>query len=111
MTSPFRTAEGGRIDRATTLLGAHQDLRARLLVEIRAARLGRVPTPDKALAQVIAQAEQAGLLGPRLEARLALGELEIARGRAAQGRERLAALQQEAEKLGYGLIARQAARR
>lgn len=106
-------AAGARqtIDRATTLIGAHQDLRARLLVEIHAARLGRVPTPDKALSQVIRQAEQAGLLGPQLEARLALGELEIAGGRAAQGRERLATLEREAQALGYGLIARQAGHR
>jgi len=99
------------IDRATTLLGAHQDLRARLLVEIRAARLGRVPTPDKVLAQVIGQAEQAGLLGPQLEARLALGEIEIASGRIAEGRERLTALEREAQALGYQLIARKAASR
>jgi eukaryotic-like serine/threonine-protein kinase len=99
------------IDRATALLGAHQDLRARLLVEIRAARLGRIPTPEVALEQVIAQAAQAGLLGPQLEARLALGELEIERGRAAAGRARLETLQGEARALGYGLIARKAASR
>lgn len=96
------------IDQATALLGAHQDLRARLLVEIRAARLGRIRTPEAALEQVIAQAGQAGLLGPQLEARLALGEIEIERGRAAEGRARLEALQQEAQGLGYGLIARKA---
>jgi serine/threonine protein kinase/tetratricopeptide (TPR) repeat protein len=99
------------IDRATTLLGAHQDLRARLLVEIRAARLGRTPRPGPALEQVIDQAERAGLLGPQLEARLALGELEIEQGRAAEGRERLATLQREAQALGYELIARKAASR
>jgi tetratricopeptide (TPR) repeat protein len=106
-------AAGARqaIDSATTLLGAHQDLRARLLVEIRAARLGRVPTPDSALAQVIQQAEQAGLLAPQLEARLALGEIELESGRVAQGRERLATLQTEAAQLGYQLIARKAASR
>lgn len=104
-------AAGARqtIDQATALLGAHQDLRARLLVEIRAARLGRIPTPEAALEQVIAQAGQAGLLGPQLEARLALGEIEIVRGRATEGRARLEALQQEAQALGYGLIARKAA--
>jgi len=106
-------AAGARrtIDRATTLLGAHQDLRTRLLVEIRAARLGRTRAPEAALEQVIGQAEKAGLLGPQLEARLALGELEIERGRAAQGRERLATLQREAQALGYGLIARKAGAR
>jgi tetratricopeptide (TPR) repeat protein/tRNA A-37 threonylcarbamoyl transferase component Bud32 len=96
------------IEQATTLLGAHQDLRARLLVEIRAARLGRVPTPEADLQQVIAQAGQAGLLGLQLEARLALGELEIERGHAADGRAQLEALQREAHGLGYGLIARKA---
>jgi tetratricopeptide (TPR) repeat protein/tRNA A-37 threonylcarbamoyl transferase component Bud32/TolB-like protein len=97
------------IDQASTLLGAHQDLRTRLLVEIRAARLGRIPRAEAALEQVIAQAKQAGLLGLQLEARLALGELDLERGHAAEGRARLAALQQEARALGYGLIARKAA--
>ncbi|HBL30345.1 MAG TPA: hypothetical protein DD490_26220, partial [Acidobacteria bacterium] len=96
------------IDRATTLLGAHQDLRARLLVEIRAARLGRIPRPDPALQQVIEQAGRAGLLAPQLEARLALGELDLEQGRTAAGRERLQALEQEANALGYRLIAQKA---
>jgi len=98
------------IDRAATLLGAHQDLRARLLVEIRAARLGRGPRPETALQQVIEQAGKAGLLAPQLEARLALGEIEIERGQGAAGRERLATLAQEAGGLGYKLIAQKAAR-
>ncbi|HYU34019.1 MAG TPA: tetratricopeptide repeat-containing serine/threonine-protein kinase [Thermoanaerobaculia bacterium] len=97
------------IDQAALLLGAHQDLRARLLVEIRAARLGRSPRPELALDQVIQQAEKAGLLGPQLEAQLALGKLEIEHGRIAEGRERLATLQREANTLGYKLIARKAA--
>lgn len=96
------------IDEAMTLLGTTQDLRTRLLVEIRAARLRRGPDPEVALAGVIERAGQAGMLEPQLEARLALGELEIETGRSAQGRERLAALQQEAQALGYGLIARKA---
>jgi tetratricopeptide (TPR) repeat protein len=99
------------IDQAVTLLGPTQDLRTRLLVEIRAARLRRGPAPEAALEGVIERARRAGMLEPQLEARLALGEIEIETGRAAQGRERLAALQQEAQALGYGLIARKAASR
>jgi tetratricopeptide (TPR) repeat protein/tRNA A-37 threonylcarbamoyl transferase component Bud32 len=99
------------IDQAMTLLGPTQDLRTRLLVEICAARLRRGPAPEMALGGVIARAGRAGMLEPQLEARLALGEIEIETGRAAQGRERLAALQQEAQALGYGLIARKAGSR
>lgn len=99
------------IDQAVTLLGPTQDLRTRLLVEIRAARLRRGPAPEMALEQVIERAGRAGMLEPQLEARLALGKIEIETGRAVQGRERLAALEQEAQALGYGLIARKAASR
>jgi len=46
----------------------------------------------------------------QLEARLALGQLEIAGSNPAAGRTRLAALENEAGAKGFALIARKAAR-
>lgn len=60
------------------------------------------------LAAIERQAAAAGLVGIQLEARLALGEVEIVAGRAAQGRARLTELARETEARGYGLLARQA---
>jgi hypothetical protein len=42
------------------------------------------------------------------EARLAFGRLEIASGKATEGRSRLRTLAREANSRGFGLIARQA---
>ncbi|MCP4660212.1 MAG: hypothetical protein GY856_32835, partial [bacterium] len=49
-----------------------------------------------------------GLLALQLEARLALGEVELAAGELTAGRSRLEALAEEARSRGFGLIARQA---
>ncbi len=62
------------------------------------------------LDHVLAEATELGLLGTALEARLALGEIEIAAGESGQGagrdgRARLLALAGEADAAGYGLIA------
>lgn len=99
-------AAGAReaIDRATLLMQGTQDLRARLTVEMVAARLDRTAAPEKALQDVAIQAGRAGLLDVRLEADLALAE----RAARQDGGARLAALQKEAESLGYGAIARRA---
>jgi hypothetical protein len=48
------------------------------------------------------------LIDLQLEARLALGQLEIAGSNPAAGRARLAALEKEAAQKGFGLIARKA---
>jgi tetratricopeptide (TPR) repeat protein len=50
-----------------------------------------------------------GFFELQLDARLALGEIELASGRAAEGHARLDALEQEAREQGFGLIARKAA--
>jgi hypothetical protein len=47
-------------------------------------------------------------LGDALEARLALGEIEMKNGNAAEGRERLEELEKEAKGKGFGRIAREA---
>ncbi|HKV13089.1 MAG TPA: tetratricopeptide repeat protein [Thermoanaerobaculia bacterium] len=100
-------AAGAReaIARATSRLQGNENLRARLTVELYAARLKRPGEAEAALRAVAGEAARAGLLELRLRAELALGEMEAARGEAG-GRERLAAVGQEARALGYGLLAR-----
>ncbi|HSK79090.1 MAG TPA: tetratricopeptide repeat-containing serine/threonine-protein kinase [Thermoanaerobaculia bacterium] len=93
------------IARATSRLEGNENLRARLTVELHAARLKRPGEAEAALRAVAGEAARAGLLELRLRADLALGEMEAARGEAG-GRERLAAVGQEARALGYGLLAR-----
>jgi len=90
------------IDRATALTAQDQDLRARLTVQLAAARLRRVKDPEAALRDVAEQAARAGLLELRLRADLALAESEPEARRQA----RLAALAQEARSHGYEVIAR-----
>jgi eukaryotic-like serine/threonine-protein kinase len=60
------------------------------------------------LEQALAQLTKGGFYGLQLEARLALGELELAQRRP-EARRRLEALQREAAGRGYGLIAAKAA--
>jgi eukaryotic-like serine/threonine-protein kinase len=96
------------VDRAVALAGNDQDLRARLTVQLRVAQLHRSANPEQAAQSVLTQATQAGLLDLQLEAGLALARIETASGRAAEGQARLTAVQQEAQALGYGSIARKA---
>ncbi|HEX7181858.1 MAG TPA: tetratricopeptide repeat protein [Thermoanaerobaculia bacterium] len=98
------------LDRAAILVAADQDLRKRLTVALHTARLRRssiAGDTEAALQKVLDEASRAGLLDLQLEARLALAELEIEHG-GADGPAKLAAVQQEAKALGYGLIARKA---
>jgi tetratricopeptide (TPR) repeat protein len=96
---------GQALDRAAVLLARNQDLRTRLTVQLRAARLGRAPEGqdvETALRQVSEQATRAGLPALRLEADLLLA-------RQARDAARLTTLEQEAKAMGYGLLAREAA--
>ncbi|HEX3551834.1 MAG TPA: tetratricopeptide repeat protein [Thermoanaerobaculia bacterium] len=88
--------------RASALIQGNQDLQSRLIVELAAARLARSDEP--VLGNIAGQASRAGLLDLRLQAELALAQ------RAAQedGGAKLAAVQKEAQGLGYGAIARKA---
>ena len=108
LAASARGDEGGAraaIDRAVPLVANSQNLRARLAVDLAAARLRRTANSAVALQGVLTQATQAGLLDLQLEARLALADLG-----GAQGTAQRAALQQEAKALGYELIARKAGR-
>jgi hypothetical protein len=62
----------------------------------------------KELNLVITQAHKLGYKGTELEARLALGELEIKTGRAEVGRQQMAAVEKEATAAGFALIAHKA---
>jgi tetratricopeptide (TPR) repeat protein/tRNA A-37 threonylcarbamoyl transferase component Bud32/TolB-like protein len=97
-------------DRAFALLEGYQDLRARLAVQLRAARLGRPDEAEKTLAGVLDQATRAGFTEIRLKAGLALADLEEAQGHAAEALVRRTAVQREAKEKGYlGMASRPAA--
>ena len=63
-----------------------------------------------ALQKVALDAEKAGMPGSALEARLAMGEIDVAGGKAARGRTELGEVQKDAEAKGFLLIAQKAAR-
>jgi tetratricopeptide (TPR) repeat protein len=62
----------------------------------------------RSLETAAAEAAGAGLAGLRLEALLALGEIELGSGRTETGRGRLREVEQEARAKGYGLMASKA---
>jgi tetratricopeptide (TPR) repeat protein len=102
------------IERATALSQKTQDTTVRLTVAIDASRVraasgnvSGVGEARKALEAAAADATTEGLTGLLLEARLALGQVELAAGDRA-GAARLAALQRDATARGYSLIARKA---
>ncbi len=61
------------------------------------------------LREVIARASAAAFPGLILEARLAYGEIEIASGNRAEGRSVLGTVEKESTRVGFGLIAKNAA--
>ncbi len=99
------------IDRAVILSRASQNRLVRIPVEITSAKLrGASRDPSAAavrsLEAAVSETTTRGLIDLQLEARLALGQLEIAGSNPAAGRARLAALEKEATQKGFGLIAR-----
>lgn len=102
------------VDRASTLAADGQNRLLRLEVAITEARVRAAEGPQseavKVLESLIDEAKEIGAVGVGLEARLALGEIEIASGKSEQGRARLREVQKDAEARGFGLIARKAAR-
>jgi hypothetical protein len=70
--------------------------------------LGDKRTAADTLRAVIVESQRNGLPGLAFEARLALGEVEIASGFVTAGRARLAALEKEAGAKGYTWIAQRA---
>jgi eukaryotic-like serine/threonine-protein kinase len=104
------------IARAQALGVRVSDRRRRLAVEVVAESVrGAAGRPEDAAAAIErlealhSELAEAGFAALELEARLALGEIELAAGRLEQGRARLEALEKEASARGFGLIARKAA--
>jgi hypothetical protein len=76
------------------------------------AALGRTAEAARVLAAAAAEAHAAGAVDQELEARRALGEVELSdHALAGAGRMRLAALEREAAARGFLLVARRAAER
>jgi tetratricopeptide (TPR) repeat protein len=97
--------------RAATVAADSQDVLLRLKVEVATLRVralaGVSHTAPKRLAEIAAESTESGALAIALEARLALGEVEIAAGDSA-GRQRLEQLAKDAEERGMRLLARKA---
>lgn len=63
----------------------------------------------RSLEKAISEARKYGFANYQLEARLAIGEIELKAGQKAAGRIHLQALERDARAKGFGLIARKAA--
>jgi hypothetical protein len=103
-------------ERLRGLAAASQDRGVRIAAAIVAARVLAASGESRAtsaaleaLRATLAEAVRVGYVDYELEARLAAGEIEMASGRAAAGRARLAALAKDATARSFGLVARRAA--
>jgi tetratricopeptide (TPR) repeat protein len=111
-------AEGRRseareeIARSRALL-VKSDREERLGLSIVEARLsaasGGSAAATRALESILREAAKGGLVGLELEARLALGEIELKSGKIPAGRARLQSLEKDASARGFRLIARKSA--
>ncbi|MEK6575247.1 MAG: tetratricopeptide repeat protein, partial [Chloroflexota bacterium] len=102
------------LDRANAVAGNSQIPQVRLILATASARLmgakGKPAQGVQLLSRALARDGKASLIDNQYEARLRLGQLEIATGNANAGRARLAALEKEATERGYRFAARQAAK-
>jgi len=101
------------LERSQSLLRKSENRRVKLSVAITAARLGagsgKSADALKILHGVLVEATTHGLITHQLDARLALGEIEVKSTAPAAGRARLEALEKDAAAKGFGRIARKAA--
>jgi tetratricopeptide (TPR) repeat protein len=111
-----KTADATEASRqAVALAQKTEDTTVRLTVAIEAARVraasgnhADVADAAKVLKNAVPDATKEGLTGLLLQARLALGQVEIMHGDRASGRSRLGDVQKEATAKGFLLIARKA---
>ncbi|MGA2737518.1 MAG: tetratricopeptide repeat protein [Bryobacteraceae bacterium] len=102
------------VRRARALLSAGTSFPVRFAVDLAQARADAGSAPAavadsrKQLESALAQAIQHGFVGSEYELRLALGELEVRSGNAAEGRAMLVELANKAGAKGFGLISRKA---
>jgi hypothetical protein len=75
------------------------------------AAAGETAAALTSLESTVADARKGGVTAYELEARIALGEVELQAGRGQAGRGRLREAEAEARRLGLELLARQAAAR
>jgi eukaryotic-like serine/threonine-protein kinase len=101
---------------ATAMLGKYYDRSVEFFVDLTAARVraasGQPPEQIEAanLARsVLTEATQHGFVNYELEARLALGEIQMSAGNRAGGRAHFEAVEKEAAVKGFGLLAQKAA--
>ena len=73
------------------------------------AATGRLPEAERRLQAAIVEAQQIHFMDRELESRLTLAQVELASGKVAAGRARLAAVRKDAAAKGFGLVARKAA--
>jgi tetratricopeptide (TPR) repeat protein/TolB-like protein/tRNA A-37 threonylcarbamoyl transferase component Bud32 len=100
------------VEAGRSLSGASVSTRLNLAVtraRVEAA-LGKTGEAKKQATQALQLATKHGFVPEQLEARLALGEIEMKSGEADSGRARLAGLEKDAQTKGFLLIARKAAR-
>jgi len=101
------------IGRAVELARKSQSRAARAGVEIVSAQVraavGKPADARESLKATLAETKKYGFVRPELEARLALGQIEMKSGQTIAGRARLEALQKDARVKGFGLVARKAA--
>jgi tetratricopeptide (TPR) repeat protein len=100
------------IERATKLSRSSQNQLERTNLVIATARIesasGGIDEAISRLAPVAADSERYGFVIRQLEAKLALGEIELKGGQPRSGRERLKQLQKDAASKGLGLLAAKA---
>jgi tetratricopeptide (TPR) repeat protein len=114
LLAQHKVVEAAReIDLSADLARGSPNREVKINYAITAARVraatGGTAEAVKSLQATLAEATKYGFLGYQLEARLALGEIEIKSGQAAAGRARLEALGKDANAKGFLLIARKAA--
>lgn len=112
-----KIADAGLVtERALVLSQKYQHRDAELAVSVTAARVRAAAgnpndreNANSELRQIVADAQRIGFINYDLEARLALGEIEVSSGNFPNARRELEALRRDANQIGYGLVAQQAA--
>ncbi len=101
------------IERAQKLAAKSEERAARTTIAILAARTdaasGATEAAEKSLESILTEAVRLGDVPTQLEARLALGEIEMKSGKVDSGRAGLATLEKDATAKGFLLIARKVA--
>jgi tetratricopeptide (TPR) repeat protein len=117
LTAQGRNAEARKLIEQVTKLAADShnrrlELRAAITAaRIQAAQVGPVEAAEsvRRLRTIISDAGEASFVDVGLDARLALGEIELGSGNRAEGGAHLEALEKDAKNGGFQLIARKAA--